>query len=88
MLLDNNALQENNKRLGTTATIVQEFRSDTRFYGAEYGNAPVGPIHLSSTGNSKNIRGSAFWSHFNSSNRLTAAEPWAPTPFAGAAFTI
>ena len=65
-LLDNNALKENNKRLGTTATIVTEFRSDARFYGAEYGNAPVGSIHLSSPGNPKTIRGSAFWSHNNS----------------------
>ncbi len=65
-LLDNNALKESNKRLGTTATIVGEFKSDARFYGAEYGNAPVGPVHLSTTRKPAGVHGSAFWTHNNS----------------------
>ncbi len=65
-LLDNNALKESNKRLGTTATIVNEFRSDARFYGAEYGNAPVGSMHLPNSRRPAALRGSASWSHNNS----------------------
>ncbi len=65
-LLDNNALKENNKRLGTTATIVTEFNSDARFYGTEYGNSPVGPVHVTATKPPAAIRGSAHFTHNNS----------------------
>ncbi|MBY0506714.1 MAG: TonB-dependent receptor [Bryobacteraceae bacterium] len=65
-LLDNNALKENIKRLGTTATLITEFKSEARFYGAEYGNAPAGSVHLGGTRPSSGVRGSATWSHNNS----------------------
>ena len=45
-LVDNNALKELNVRLGTTATIL-EFRPENGYFGAEYGNAPSGVLHLS-----------------------------------------
>jgi hypothetical protein len=45
-LIDNNALKELNIRMGTTATIVQEFRSDRGYFGVEFGNAPPAPLHL------------------------------------------
>ncbi len=37
-LVDNNLLRELNTRLGTTATIVTEFRPDRNYFGVEYGN--------------------------------------------------
>ncbi|MGH9673276.1 MAG: hypothetical protein ACRD44_08845 [Bryobacteraceae bacterium] len=45
-LIDNNALKELNVRLGTTATIVGEFRPDHGYFGAEFGNPPSSPLHL------------------------------------------
>ena len=65
-LLDNNALKESNKRLGTTATIVNEFRSDARYYGSEYGNAPVQQLHILAPNKSAAVHGSAYWAHNNS----------------------
>jgi hypothetical protein len=37
-LIDNNALKDLNVRVGTTATIIQEFRSDRSYFGGEFGN--------------------------------------------------
>ncbi|MFN9893598.1 MAG: hypothetical protein ACK58M_10225, partial [Acidobacteriota bacterium] len=34
-LVDNNALKELNVRLGATATLVEEFRADRGYFGAE-----------------------------------------------------
>ena len=65
-LLDNNALKENIKRLGTTATIVTEFKADARFYGSEYGNSAGSPLHLPGARQPSGLRGSATWSHNNS----------------------
>src|SRR5215212_3319790 len=45
-LIDTNALKELNIRMGTTATIVQEFRPDRGYFGVEYGNAPPAPLHV------------------------------------------
>ena len=45
-LVDNNALKELNIRLGTTATIVQEFRADRNYFGAEFGNPPSPVLHV------------------------------------------
>jgi hypothetical protein len=39
-LVDNGALKELNIRLGTTATIVQEFSPINNYFSAEFGNAP------------------------------------------------
>ena len=44
--IDNNALRDLQKRLGTTATAVEEFQADHNYYGAEYGNTAPGQIHL------------------------------------------
>ena len=44
--IDNNALRDLQKRLGTTATAVEEFKVDRNYYGAEYGNNAPGQIHL------------------------------------------
>src|SRR5262245_28952998 len=45
-LIDNNALRELNARLGTRATVVTEFRPELKYFGTEFGNAPVGVMHL------------------------------------------
>lgn len=65
-LLDNNALKESNKRLGTTATLVNEFKSEARYYGAEYGNSPTGPMHVGTARKPAAVHGSANWTHGNS----------------------
>jgi len=45
-LIDNNALKEINIRLGTSATMITEFRPDRKYFGTEFGNKPSSPIHL------------------------------------------
>ncbi len=64
-LIDNNALKELNVRLGTTATIVQEFRADRAYFGAEFGNKPGAPVHLT-PGKGSSFHGSLFETHGNS----------------------
>lgn len=64
-LVDNNALKELNVRLGATATLVQEFRADRGYFGAEFGNPSTGPVHLS-TARRVNWHGNLFANHQNS----------------------
>jgi hypothetical protein len=64
-LVDNNALKELRVRLGTSATIVERFRPEQTYYGAEFGSAPTGVIHLA-TGFRKGWHGNAFYTHQNS----------------------
>ncbi len=64
-LVDNNLLRELNTRLGTTATIVTEFRPDRGYYGAEYGNSPSGTIHVAPAGRA-GVHGRLFFGHLNS----------------------
>jgi hypothetical protein len=64
-LVDNNLLRELNTRLGTTATIVTEFRPERGYFGAEYGNQPASPIHVSSS-TRRGVHGRFFESHLNS----------------------
>jgi hypothetical protein len=64
-LIDNNALKDLNVRLGTTATVIQEFRADRSYFSSEFGNQPSASIHLSESEASA-LHGSAFVSHNNS----------------------
>ena len=64
--LDNNTQKESNIRLGTTATLLTEFNSATRYFGAEFGVAPSGGLHLSPGRASQNIHGLFLWTHANS----------------------
>jgi hypothetical protein len=64
-LIDNNALKELNIRLGTTATLIDDAKSDRNYFGAEYGNRPTSPIHLVQTKPS-NFHGNLFETHGNS----------------------
>ncbi len=64
-LVDNGALKELNVRLGTTATIVQEFNPASNYFGSEFGNAPRSAITLpNSLG--KGFHGKLYESHLNS----------------------
>ena len=64
-LIDNNVLKELNLRMGTTATIVQEFQAERRYFGKEFGGSPSAPLHVSG-GSSRDFHGNAFWTHGNS----------------------
>ncbi len=64
-LVDNNALKELNVRLGTTATIIREFRPERNYFGAEFGNAPAAPLHVTALPRS-GVHGTAYEAHQNS----------------------
>ena len=64
-LIDNNALKELNIRLGTTATLIEEFQPNRNYFGAEFGNSPGTPLHLSPSAR-KNLHGRLYESHQNS----------------------
>jgi hypothetical protein len=64
--LDNNTQKESNVRLGTTATAVTEFTAATRYYGAEFGLAPAGTLHLTPARVAKAVHGNLQWTHANS----------------------
>ena len=64
-LIDNNVLRELNKRVGVTATVINEFDAERGYYGAEYGGSPSTPLHLTPTSSSK-IHGELWEAHNNS----------------------
>src|SRR5262245_64593049 len=45
-LIDNNTRKELNSRVGTSATIVQEFRPERNYFGVEFGSSPTAPLHV------------------------------------------
>ena len=63
--IDNNALKDSNIRLGTTATIVEEFRADQDYFSAEFGNPPSAQPHLKGI-QSSGVHGKLNYSHNNS----------------------
>lgn len=65
-LVDTNAAQELNTRLGVTATIVTDFRPDRDYYGAEYGRRPSPPLALPPSRGAQAPHGNVFWTHGNS----------------------
>jgi len=64
-LVDNNTLKELNVRLGATATIVEEFKAELNFYGAEFGNPPSAVVRLARMAQA-NWHGDLFFNHQNS----------------------
>ena len=71
-LVDNNALKELNVRMGTTATLMEEFRPEQRYFGAEFGN-PL-PVSLHSTPLKRSpLHGDLYEAHQNS---VTSARPF------------
>jgi hypothetical protein len=63
--IDNNALKEVNVRMGTTATIVQEFDVARNYFGAEFGR-PVPPVIHVSPASSSGTHGNVYEAHNNS----------------------
>ncbi len=64
--IDNNALKELNVRMGTTATLVQEFQADRGYFSAEFGNKPTAPPHLADAKSAAGVHGSLYETHGNS----------------------
>ena len=64
-LIDNNVLNELNRRMGTTATIIGEFEVERGYFGAEFGGPPTSSLHLDDSTVSR-LRGSFYESHNNS----------------------
>lgn len=64
-LIDNNVLKELNRRMGTTATAVDEFQAERKYFGGEYGGSPSAPLHVSG-GSARDVHGTAKWTHNNS----------------------
>jgi hypothetical protein len=65
-LVDNNALKEQNSRMGTSATVVREFLPQHNYFGAEFGNAPSSVLHLSAIPSLKRWHGALREKHLNS----------------------
>ena len=64
-LIDNNVLKELLRRMGATATLVENFAAEQSFFGLEYGGSPKPSLHLRGAPQNR-IRGELFWSHQNS----------------------
>lgn len=64
-LIDNNVLKELLRRMGATATLVENFAAEQSFFGLEYGGSPKPSLHLRGT-QQRQVRGELFWSHQNS----------------------
>jgi hypothetical protein len=64
-LIDNNTRKELNTRLGTSATIVEEFHADRNYFGVEFGNAPTTVLHVAASKGS-GLHGSLYETHNNS----------------------
>ncbi|MBI4908450.1 MAG: hypothetical protein HY820_32800 [Acidobacteria bacterium] len=65
-MIDNNALKDLNIRLGTTATLVNEFQPQRQYFGVEFGNTPPAPPHLSVLKLPAAIHGTLYATHNNS----------------------
>src|SRR5262249_31057187 len=64
-LIDNNTRKELNARLGTSATIVEEFHPEGNYFGVEFGNAPPALLHVAAS-TAGGLHGSAYETHNNS----------------------
>ncbi len=64
-LVDNSVLKDLNIRIGATATAVEEFRADRRYFGSEFGGVPSQPLHVAPAG-ATGFHGSIYAAHSNS----------------------
>ena len=64
-LVDNSVLKDLNIRVGATATTVEEFRADRRYFGSEFGGAPSLPLHIPPA-SASGFHGSFYEAHANS----------------------
>ena len=63
-LIDNNVLKELNRRMGTTATIIREYKVEQSYFGNEFGGQPQRPLHVDASSVS-DFHGQFFWGHNN-----------------------
>jgi hypothetical protein len=63
--IDNNALKELNIRMGTTATIVQEFDMARNYFGAEFGRPVPTSLHVAEA-KASGLHGNLYETHNNS----------------------
>ena len=64
-LIDNGVQRELNERLGTSATIVKEFKVESSYFGAEFGGSPSSTGHLT-PGVGSGFHGNIYETHNNS----------------------
>jgi len=64
-LVNNNALRDANRRVGATATLVDEFRPERNYFSSELGSGSEGPIHAQPQ-SGLGMHGALFWNHNNS----------------------
>ncbi len=64
-LVDNSVLKDLNIRVGVTATAVEEFKAEHRYFGAEFGGAPSQPLHVAPSG-ATGFHGRVYEAHSNS----------------------
>lgn len=64
-LIDNGALKELNIRVGTSSTLVPEFRAERGYFGSEYGGTPWQSIHITGRAR-KDFHGTLRYGHQNS----------------------
>lgn len=64
-LIDNNVLKELLRRMGATATLLQDFDAERSYFGLEYGGAPKPSLHLARPRRG-GMHGQMSWSHQNS----------------------
>ncbi len=64
-LIDNNVMKELSIRMGTTATIVEEFAADRNYFGVEFGGDPSSPLHIAPSPVS-GVHGQLHFGHNNS----------------------
>ncbi len=70
--IDNNAAKEAAQRMGTSATIISEFKVERSYFGAEFGGNPAGTPHVAAISKPAAgiAHGSVYLTHGNSA--LTA----------------
>ena len=64
-LVDNNVLKELNVRLGAAATVIEEFRPERGYFGAEFGNPPSAVLHVVPSQRT-GTHGNLWYGHLNS----------------------
>ncbi len=64
--IDNNAQKELNQRMGTSATVITEFKSERNYFGSEFGGSPAASIHPAALRGMAGIHGSLFATHGDS----------------------
>ncbi len=64
-LIDNNVLKELNTRMGTTATVITDFRVEQGYFGTEFGGQPKAALHVEPN-RRRGVHGNANWTHNNS----------------------